>query len=305
MENMQLLLDKFSSENKIELINRIPESKYVTYKANFEGKLIILKTHSREEDRIRIQNEIDWYKSPQLVSVKRPKLIATYDYEKTLIILIEFIEGESYQDKLEAGSFDEEDIKTLAKFTEEIESMEYIATIKSDEKKNMTDEQWNELFKKSASNWYESIQQKLAELGLESKKELIDNIYNSTLNFDIANVGRGGQHGSPKLREFIQKDEVTYVVDWENSTSTYIKYYMTASISSFLFSRLKLDKLAKDYLKYRTDLLSNEDKETFNNHFKPIFSQRLLGNIYDLFFSETLLHDQLLKKIKYIEENSL
>jgi len=254
---------------------------------------IILKTHLSEEGKIYIQNEIDFYAYltiPERLHIKLPELIKVDILDNSLVILLEFIEGITYADLLTANRFNIDQLNRLAIFTDYIENIHFIPTVRSLEKRKNSFTAWNKLFHENSEKWYRETSSFLSKNDTEQNPHLnskfLDSQYQNTLKFNSEEVGLGGMHGSQKLQEYIEKGKDLYVLDWENASSVYIKYYMTASVISYMTIRLDKEDLANEFLKLRHELLKPDQVKVFDSNIQKLISQRNLGNIWDLMQGE-------------------
>lgn len=286
-------LDKFLEKNKLKLVKKFQDSILSTLLVvNENNTKYILKSNTKKENKVHIDNELDTYRKIDFErhNINVPKLIQFFEYPDTTIILIEYIEGTDLSTKLENNSLQDSDVKNLAKFIYNIENISYYETLLSIEKKNKSFDQINNNFYKYAKIWKEKIEIKLTESKIEKLEVFIYELFKTCLNFKIETNGFGERHGSSKLREFIDRENKLYVVDWHMATTHYIKYYEMAGIIGFILTRTSNLEFANNLIFERRNLEKN--KNHFDKCFKFVLAQRLLGDIWDV-TQNNLLEEKL------------
>lgn len=297
-------LDLFLKQNNLKIQNQFNDSHLNTYLTQSSvGTRVILKTHSSKDVKSRIENELDTYLKIDFpkYNINTPKLLSHTEIDGTIFLILEYIEGENYQTKIDNKNLTHEDIKKLAEFTFNIENIDYIPTMLSIEKKNQTIDQIDNKFYKYAKNWKEQIDVKLEELNFKRYSEFIYKLYETSLEFKIETVGYGGRHGSSKMIEFIDKVGTLYVIDWEMATTHYIKYYELSGLVGFIIARLNMLDFAKNLINYRREL--EHDKNHFDKYFKFVLAERLLGDIWDLFYVKNFTKEILEEKLNFVKNS--
>lgn len=281
------ILKSLAKKHSFQLSERITDSRNVVcFAKKADGSRLVLKTHSELASKKYIVNELAFLQLDILKSApfKVPKIFKFYEENDFLILETEFIEGENFKSFQKTEKFSNIAIPFLAKFCDWIESLKDLTNIRSHEKKEITDKEWNKVFFENLDRWKTEIIS-----FSENETELIKLMYllNETAqHFDMKSVGHGGIHGSSKMQEFIAKDSNIYVVDWETASSEYIRFYQTASIASYLLVRIQDERAFSEFVKARVNFLDAESKELFETYFKAILSQRIVGDIFDLVMIE-------------------
>lgn len=265
-------MEDYLASNGYKIISRFPDSHNLVYLVQEkEGNYVVLKTHQEREIKL-IQNEESWLKllSELDLGFQVPRLLNAFEADGKRFLTLEFIQGESLQEKIDNGSFGEVEVSFLASFCKTVEELSIMKAPRSEEKLALKSKDWDEIFKKNLISWHSDL---VAAGFLEN--DILEQLKSNAEKFEMSDDLIGGIHGSSKMREFIVNNGKYFVLDWETASSVYIKYYQTAGIASFLAVRLGRVDLAKMLIQKR-----------FNQKipiiFKAIFSQRLLGDLWDL-----------------------
>lgn len=301
-------VSRFLKKHNLKVIKRFTNCHNKVYKVkDIEGKVLVLKTNFSKKRQKYLRNEIDWLKQGEklekVLGVRMPRIINITKVEEQNYLLLEFVKGVNYREKIDDNSFGLYELNKLAEFTNNIEGIGFVKTLRSQEKKKQDLTHWDEIFSRNASKWYKEINQKLESNAQKDLKGVLDLLFKESENFSCKKVGLGGIHGSAKMEEYIvDSSRELFVIDWEMASSVYINFYQTASIASYLSIRLKDADFAKDFLKLRRKSLRDKQRSIFEKNFNSILSQRMLGDIWDVFFIEKTVRDRSLslRKIKSV-----
>ncbi len=271
-------------KNRFSILKKYANCHNDVYKVkDRKSRYLIVKTNASEESQKLLKNEKDWLEKRKeleaVLEIGLPTLIKSEDYQGQIFLIQEYIQGLSLSKKFKKEELTETDITKLAEFTDRIEGIGYIDTLRSKEKRKLSFGEWDKIFLDNLHRWRNDILKDCSN----RIKVIIDTLYEKAKDIHTKDIGLGGIHGSAKLDEFIYTDDGDlYILDWERASSIYINFYQTSSIASYLLIRLKRPDLIEKFLSERERLLDKFQLITYKKDFHKILYQRILGDIYDL-----------------------
>jgi len=278
------VVSDFLNQKGLKIIHKYANCHNLVYKVkDKDSNALIIKTNSTESSKKLLKNEVDWLKHKEYLenklSIRVPELLDYTIYKSQPFITMQFIEGVSFLEKFRKEELDKDALLSLARFTQKIESIDYVETCRSEEKHELSGSKCDEIFNSNFKTWYTDI---IQNASIQAKR-IIKIIHDKSKGFSISNVGYAGIHGSPKLDEFIiDKNGNLYVVDWERASSVYINFYDTASVASHLLIKLKDSDSTQQYLYLRKQLLNKKNRDIWDKHFTKVLCQRMVGDLWDL-----------------------
>jgi hypothetical protein len=280
---------------------KLPRSRNDVYLIEKNGVKFVLKTNSTPELRDSILNELEWYKNwdkLRKAGVTLPVLVDSKIIGDNIYLMTEYVEGKSIEELISNSEFSDENIEQLAQTIHSIETLPYINTIVSSNKRKLNPEDWNNVFHNNKAKWSTYINGNTHNSEI---KDFVDFLTNTASKFNIQNLGYGTLHGSSKMIEFIFKESTLTVLDWEKASGVYINYYETAGISSYIAIRLSKPDIAEKLLIQRRKHITSFTLPFFDRYFYSLLAQRILGDIYDLYSQNEINEIELIKNIPYLK----